>query len=184
MYAGIDFSMSSPGVVIGNSNDPKELHWYGLKQTKKQASSEDWIVLDEYPTYTSNEERYFKLANHIMSKVLKHGVTKVFLEGYAYGANGNVFNIGEATGILKHLLWLSNIPFETVAPNLNKKAACGKGNANKTLLYDTFLATTQTNLCDVLGLNRKGDKIPSPVDDLVDAYYLLQYGLSLDNSNN
>lgn len=178
MYAGIDYSMSSPGLVVGNSSNPDELMYYGFRQKKKQVSTKPNIILMEYPEYTCNEERYLKLASIFVEILKKNDVKKVWLEGYAYGATGNVFNVGENTGVLKNLLWLAGIEFEAIAPNVAKKYLTGKGNANKTAMFESYIAKTGHQLDKLIDDERKGDKIPSPVHDLIDAYTMLQVGIS------
>jgi len=61
----------------------------------------------------------------------EHSVTKVFMEGYAFGATGRVFQIAENTGSLKYQLWKEGLGYDVYPPSMIKKFATGKGNANK-----------------------------------------------------
>lgn len=181
VYAGLDWSMSSPGLAIGNTNFD-EIQFFGIRKKKKQASSSKQIILLEEPLYSCNEERYYKLADMYLKKLQAHNVDKVFIEGYAYGATGNTFNIGECTGIIKHLMWTNGIEFEPLVPGVVKKFATGKGNANKTLMWECFLLDTDFRMDHMIDDDIKGDKIPSPVNDMVDAWALLKCGINLDLS--
>lgn len=175
-YAGLDWSMSSPGLAIQSEN---EVLFYGIKQKKKHVSSNKNIVLlDPVAVYKNDAERYFLLSAMFIEILKEHKITTVFLEGYAYGASGNTFNIGECTGILKLSLWKSGIDLIVLQPGEIKKFATGKGNANKTAMYDAYIAQTGHDFAADINDERRGDKIPSPVNDLVDAFFILGCGLS------
>ena len=46
---------------------------------------------------------------------------EIILEGYAFAAQGQVFNIGENTGLLKHKLYKNNLNTQIVTPTEIKK---------------------------------------------------------------
>ena len=98
----------------------------------------------------------------------------VYLEDYAFAATGRVFNIAENTGILKHYLKKNKFNFETIPPSVIKNISTGKGNANKELMYETFLAETNVDLQSLLTPN--STKIVNPVSDIVDSYYICKAG--------
>lgn len=179
VYAGLDWSMSSPGLAIGNTNFD-EIQFFGIRKKKKQASSSKQIILLEEPLYSCNAERFYKLAELYVKILLAHGVTEVFIEGYAYGATGNVFDIGECTGMVKYLMWANDIKFTPIVPGVVKKFATGKGNSNKTKMWEAFSTTTNYQMDKFIDDEVKGDKIPSPVNDMVDAYWLLQTGINMN----
>lgn len=171
--------MTSPGLVIGNSPNPDDLLYYGIRQKKKQVSkAANIILLEPNDSYFSNIERYDTLARTYVDILKRHNVTQVWAEGYAYGATGNTFNIGECTGMLKYHLWKAGINLDILQPGEIKKFATGKGNANKTLMYQAYINKTGHRLDQLIDDEVKGDKIPSPVNDLVDSYYALLTGLS------
>lgn len=177
-YAGIDWSMSSPGMVIGNTSDPSELLFFGIRQKKKQSSSaSNIILLEPDDLYTCDSERYFKLASRYVNILVDNNVDVVFQEGYAYGASGNTFNIGECTGILKLLLWQNNIELRIIQPSEIKKFATGKGNSNKTAMFEAYSKLNHP-LDRLIDDAVTSAKIPSPVNDIIDAYFCLQCGLS------
>ena len=179
VYAGLDWSMSSPGLAIGNTNFD-EIQFFGIRKKKKQASSSKQIILLEEPLYSCNAERFYKLAELYVKILLAHNVEHVFIEGYAMGAVGAVFDIGECTGIMKHVMWINGITFEPFAPTSIKKFATGKGNSKKSDMFSHFVTKTNWRMDHAIDdpiVNL--EKIPSPINDCVDAYWILQYGLSL-----
>jgi hypothetical protein len=69
----------------------------------------------------------------------------------------------------------------TVAPTTIKKYA-GKGNMNKLQLFEAFqknstedLILAKSPLWNVVSGLEIGKKIPKPLDDLIDAYFLVAY---------
>jgi len=130
----------------------------------------------DYPKYSDNVERYENLAEWVIECIRwYHGrVQCVYLEDYAFAATGRVFDIAENTGILKHQLRVNKFKFETIAPTVVKKEATGKGNANKELMYETFLAETNVDVKSLLTPN--STKIVNPVSDIVDSYYICKTG--------
>lgn len=175
-FAGLDWSMSSPGLAIG---DEKYVTFYGIRQKKKQTSTDaNVILLEPNKVYSSDVERYYLLAKTYIDICLANGVTDIFMEGYAYGAVGNTFNIGECTGILKLELWKAGINLEILQPSEVKKFATGKGNANKTAMFDAYVEKTWHRMDKAVDDERVGDKIPSPVNDMIDSYFILMCGLS------
>ena len=123
----IDFSMNSAGVVVGNSKDPSELQMLCFRQRKRDDSLAKNIVVKEYlECPQSDEERFYYTAKTIFDFVDLHSTTKiVYIEDYSYGSTGSVFNIAEATGLLKHLLYMNWYIINKVAPKALKKHATG-----------------------------------------------------------
>lgn len=60
-------------------------------------------------------------------------VDVVAIEGYAMGSarQSHSYAIGELGGVIRHRLWMHNVPYVEVPPALVKKYATGKGNAPK-----------------------------------------------------
>jgi len=100
------------------------------------------------------------------------------IEDYSFGSKGRVFNLAENCGLLKHKLYTGGYKFSTVAPTVIKKFATGKGNANKEVMYESFLRETGLNLNAVL--SPRSTKIGSPVNDIVDAWYIANYIKEVD----
>ena len=178
--AGIDYSLTSPAICIAEiinsciTFDNCKFHY--LKQNKSQESFGK-IFAHEYPEYTDDIERFTNLAEWVIECIrwFDDRVSHVYLEDYAFAATGRVFNIGENTGILKQKLRSSGFRYTTIPPTVIKKEATGKGNANKELMYETFLAETNVDLQSQLTPN--STKIVNPVSDIVDSYYICKTGV-------
>ena len=175
-YAGIDYSISCPCICIytGLAKDFNlqgcQFH-YLITQKKYQG-----IFGKRYTGYTpepaaSIEERFDNIAMWAGRIVLF--VEHIALEGYAFGAKGMVFQIGECTGQLKNKLWQDVHTWETVAPTELKKWATGKGTASKELMHTQFLKETGFDLQKLLTPNKKMGT--SPVSDIVDSYFLCKW---------
>lgn len=180
----IDFSMNSAGVIVGNSNNPSELQMLCFRQRKRDDSLVKNITIKEYlECPKSDEERFYYIAKTIFDFIDTHSTTKiVYIEDYSYGSTGSVFNIAEATGLLKHLLYMNGYVINKVSPKALKKHATGSGNASKGDMFNAFIDNTNYDFNSVfIGPQKavkKGDeKIPAPFSDLIDAYFLLQYGI-------
>jgi|TARA_R110000824_G_scaffold326611_1_gene513557 Holliday junction resolvasome RuvABC endonuclease subunit len=180
--AGVDYSLTSPAVCISeiiNSNiEFKNCKFHYLKQNKSQETFDNFFAYD-YPEYSDDIERFTKLANWVIECIRWYDgrVEYIYLEDYAFAATGRVFNIGENTGILKQHLRTNGFRYTTIPPTVIKKHATGKGNANKELMYETFL--TETNVDLKSKLTPKSTKIANPVSDIVDSYYICKTGFQL-----
>jgi hypothetical protein len=186
--AGIDFSLTSPAICVyieeedGGHFDFDRCVFHYLSNSEKQQqltarSGLNNLRSDLYPEWNSEEERHEKLATWAYNIV--QGCEEVFLEGYAYATVGksHVRSIAENTGLLKHKMWKNKLPFTTYPPTVIKKYATGKGNANKDLMYDSFIGEllTPPNLKDLI--TPKSKKIISPVSDIVDSYFITKCGI-------
>ena len=181
MSIGLDYSLSSPSCCIGDSDDIRDCFVFCYAQTKKMLPLADFIKMKYYPEWQSAEERHYKLAKDIFDFIeeFNTGPKEVFIEGYAFGANGKVFNIAEATSVIKQMLYHAGYKIHLIEPNVNKKLATGKGNANKFGMLDAFNAKHQGfELIKCFdGISSITDKkIPAPITDIIDAYWLCQYG--------
>lgn len=116
------------------------------------------------PEWSTQEERFDWLSDYFTSKLRE--TDRVLIEGYAMGAKGRVFHIGENTGLLKHKLWRAGIEFVVAAPSLIKKHATGKGNSNKEAMNAAFVEKTGVDVRSVLGVESW-----NPSSDVVDAYF-------------
>jgi hypothetical protein len=184
--AGIDYSLCSPAITLhtGDGFSFTQCKSYFLTETKKHATiynssgmycegseHKEW----ETPQFGRGEDRYDKISNWALSLV--HDCDLVFLEDYALGAKGKVFNLGENGGLLKWKMWKAGVPFHLVGPTVVKKFASGKGNADKDKMYDAFLKETGANLMKEISPDSK--KVTSPVSDIVDSYFICKYAYSI-----
>lgn len=176
MKAGIDFSITSPAICIG---DPEtgDFTLHAFKQAKKHEGG-DRIFLYDYPEWSTPEERFFKLASWAIKIISDFDCDEVNIEGYSMGSKGQVFHIGEATGLLKHFIWMRGILHSELPPTTVKKWATGKGNADKHDMAEKFISD-HTGI-DIFGhfgkeYSRDMKKIPSPISDMIDAYWMWKY---------
>ena len=188
MIVGIDYSMTSPAICCCEGKFKYE-NCNFMFITNRKKSEGQWspkIVGLPLYEYADNLERFTKLAkitvDFIRENVIYNGYTiHIGLEGYAFGAKGQVFNIGENTGILKYTLnKFSQGELKIFAPSEIKKFATGKGNANKILMYEAFVKETGDDLAKLFGIDEyKGQ---GPVSDIIDSYYIAKYRNKLLNS--
>jgi len=175
IIAGIDYSLNGPAICVTDSTVPfdfKHCNFYFLSDTKKYSKTFLTNIHGEnFKEYNEDSERYDSISDWVMGIVA--GIDQVCLEGYAYTAQGRVFNIAENTGILKYKLWQSRIPVEVVPPTTIKKSATGKGNSDKSKMYEQFMEDTNIPLMDVVSPDKT--KISNPVCDIVDSYYICKY---------
>jgi len=178
IIVGIDYSMSSPAICIhtGDAWSFDNCQFHFLTDKKKFSGSKAPFIASLHESYTTQEERFDNISNWAISLLPK--ASRVFLEGYAFGAKGVVFQIGENTGILKHKLWKSvKAPITILAPSVIKKEATGKGNANKELMHVAFIKETGYDLQGHF-LSKVGE---SPMSDVIDAYYIAKCGFKILN---
>jgi len=210
VYITIDFSLNSPGICTFDTNN-KKYHFIsylkaGSGTKKDQKIQEDMgllegVTLIQQPDFSNSKEyssaelakinRYITTTNTLIDLIKSlHPEESKFVfafEGTSYGSNGGTNNMidmaaGAAILKLKILENFNPITIETVAPSTIKKHA-GKGNMNKSALWEVFLnnVTNDQNLVSTkffsFCVNEVGktSKIPKPFDDLVDAYFLNSY---------
>lgn len=169
--AGVDFSYTSPAVTIDNNG---ELTFIAFKQKKKQVSLAPNLLLLNYPEWSTDQERYHKITEIIYTHI--RDVDVINIEGYSYGsAAGAVFNIAEATGTLKHKLFMAGKSWNVVAPSELKKFATGKGNSKKRAMVNAA-KEKGINLYPYFDIEDDGgEKIVKPIDDIIDSYWLSQF---------
>jgi Holliday junction resolvasome RuvABC endonuclease subunit len=175
IIAGVDYSLTSPSVCVfsGDTWDWKQCKFYYLAKRAKSIVTDGQFFGTEYPEFTCDAHRYDNLGNWVYNIVSAAGVEEVFIEGYAFGATGRVFQIAENTGMLKHALWRHKIPFDTFPPTVIKKFASGVGNAKKEKMEEAFIAETGINIRDRLSLSEKSS---NPSSDIIDAYFIAKFG--------
>lgn len=197
---GIDYSMTNPAIMATSLEEPSKRYGHVLT-TEYDVCIKHQPYLDQYGIkltknikgFSSFQERYKYIRDWAINSIedLKFIIsnegeystnTHIFLEDYAIAAKGRVFDIAENTGILKFWLYEHSYKFNLIPPTTLKKFATGKGNAKKEIMYESFLKLTLNYTLQQV-LFPKRSKICSPVTDIVDAYFLCNYGLSLLNPN-
>ena len=153
---------------------------------------EDWKTT--FGDYSKNElakvRRYMATADAIINIILDVTKSKqdyiVAFEGTSYGSKmgtNNIIDMAAGAAILKEQM-ISQLHVKdilTVAPTTIKKFA-GKGNMNKLQLFEAYQQNVnddpilaQSPLHTMVKNLEIGKKIPKPLDDLVDAYFLVSY---------
>jgi Holliday junction resolvasome RuvABC endonuclease subunit len=174
MYAGIDYSMSSPSITVGPSKDFKKCKTFFYTSKKKlEGVHQHHIYGILVQPYEHEMERFSNITEWAMSILRQFKVTEVCIENYSMGSKGKVFHIAENTGLLKYTMWKNNIKYYTPAPTSVKKQFCGKGNAGKDIMHEAFVEQTKIDLTEVF--HQKADS--NPVSDIVDSYAMLCYGI-------
>jgi len=132
-------------------------------------------------------KRYDRMADDIINLILQESFTGdsfiIAFEGTSYGSKmgtNNVIDMAAGAAILKLKLLKTLQPEDlmTVAPTSIKKFA-GKGNMNKSQLFEVFFNNgvgdenlEKSPFYTWIKGQDFGKKIPKPIDDLVDAFFL------------
>lgn len=174
IVAGIDYSLTSPAICIGEKGaDFKDCLVFGFSPTKKLIGTYDNITLQEYPKWDVKPERYEALSEWTIEILKRENVELVYLEGYSYGSKGrSVVDLGENGGLLRWKLWKNEFQLIEVAPSELKKKATGKGTAPKEDMYEAFLKNGGEDI--ILEFQKDRGKIGNPTSDIVDAYFLMK----------
>ena len=171
LIAGIDYSICGPSICIfsGDVFSFDKCNFFYLTDTKKYTEVFiNNIFGERFVDYNCEIERYETIADWAMDVLV--GCGNIAIEGYAYNSTGRVFHIAENTGLLKYKIFQSGIPLTIMSPSEIKKYATGKGNADKQVMYDYFLAETSFPLKNMLTPDKKN--VCSPVSDIVDSYFI------------
>jgi len=190
ILAGIDFSMTCPGVAVYNPKDgkfcSKNLKLHYTTEKKKLVVKTDYFIGHLTPKWSSPEERFDYLANWALSLIPEGAI--IAIESYSYNSKGMNYQIGENCGVLKNKLYLRHHLFQIVEPLVLKKFACGFGGASKLEMLKQFCLDDPEGFKHIqssieikkekvkkLKNGRTKGNILSPVQDVVDAYYLCKY---------
>lgn len=175
VIAGIDFSITSPGIVcfkVDESMNVFKSEWFGVAKTQKQISPN--LIHLKKDLFKSDIQRFIAIAEYIAGSLEKFADGDVdlyvALEGYAMNAKGLVFNIAEATGLLKERLWDMGTKLRIYEPTSIKKFAALNGSCDKVFMGEAF------DSCGYIHKPMLGD-LPlyeSPRADIVDAFWAAQ----------
>lgn len=181
---GVDLSISSPGVCIYDTKTEFKLenlkfHFFSsVKKVLKEFENHPQyhcIAMTEKTSYA----KYDFITTTLIDIINQYPNSIIFLEGYSMGSRaGMILNIAENGGIFRYNMFKLGIPFEIPAPSQIKKFFHGKGNADKNMMFAKFLEETEFDLEEFL-THQKKKNIGSPVNDIVDAYALVKYGISV-----
>lgn len=203
IICGLDYSMNSPGVVraqLDDNLDIEKLTYRGFTSVKKIAKLDDNLLFYHKDKQFKNSfEKSIWMADKILGFMcncdadgVSNGIVKGIMsvpdycamEGYAMGAKGQVFNIGESTMVTKLGIYKNEIALRIYEPSTIKKFATGRGGGKGENKVDKAVMDEYYEMIDV---ENRIDLSHLPVakvpkEDLVDAYYsmkLLQTELKL-----
>ncbi len=179
--AGIDYSLNSPAVAICPIKIEAwdisyvSIGFFGKEHRSFYHSSGMEFFELQRKDWTTDVERYMANASPMAFLLERKFVVEAAIEGYAYGATGKVFQIGENTGCLKTII-KSRLLLESdiVAPTTIKRYATSSGRADKNQMYAAWLEETGIDLLNRFSPRAKKN-IGSPVSDIVDAYYICKW---------
>jgi len=181
VIAGIDYSLTSPAICVfdtekGGFSYNNTTMYFRSNLSRFEMFREGNLHGSNHTDFKSDMDRYDGISDWAVKILNEHRVVQVYLEGYSFSSTGRVFNIAENTGILKYNMWDALINFDVIAPTTVKKFATGSGRATKEDMYNQFCIDNENvNLKEML--TPRSDKIISPLNDIVDAYYILKCGL-------
>lgn len=150
-------------------------------------------------------DNYIEVVNEFIKLILKFtqdSKTIIAIEGLSFGSKGDqVFELGQATGILKHKLITSVLNNKSdllyaISP-MSLKASYLKGNASKMDIFNQFIQNDNNSILKeselykyLVSAYNKSDnmvitekEIKSPWNDIIDSYTALHY-LVKNISNN
>jgi len=197
----IDFSINSTAICVLNKG---ELHWFSFASnldfnkkafsvhndldglgmningyTREKPKDLDYVQEQSWKINNANYLSY-NIINAIAPYVDEDTIFAI--EGFSYGSRGNAFIdlITYNTFLKSKILRISKKDILVYPPKTIKKFFTGNGNANKEKMLEAFKVSEDELLVNdsfhkyILDTNY-GDKIPKPVDDLVDAFAILCY---------
>ena len=169
--------MRSPCICVftGTENEVftfDRCKFYFLTDTRKYAKFFLKNIQGErFQDWNQDFQRYKSIADWAINYLT--GCDEIAIEGYSMGSKGKVFHIAENTGVLKYTIYNLGTPLEVIPPTTVKKFATGKGNADKTVMHNSFMAETKQNLRTSITPDKK--KVGNPVSDIVDSYYICKF---------
>lgn len=175
---GIDYSLTCPCICVYDGVlsrfNARDCKWYflsGLKSLGDNIFFEGRVHSELFKEWRNPIQRYKNISSWAVDKA--RGSAMVMVEDYSMGSKGRVFHIAENCGILKHDLYVNEIPYDTVPPTVLKKFASGKGNSPKEVMYESFLRETNIDIRNYI--NPKLKESDNPISDIVDSYFLAKY---------
>jgi len=181
VLAGIDYSLSCPAICVYDTKRDAFCYetvnlYFRSNLMRFEAFKEGNLEGSNHGPWACEMDRYDDISSWTLNILDSNSVDQVYLEGYSFGSTGRVFNIAENTAILKYNLWEELIHYEVIPPTTVKKYATGKGNASKEDMFNKFNEENpNANLKELLTPRSSG--VISPLNDIIDAYYILKYGL-------
>jgi Holliday junction resolvasome RuvABC endonuclease subunit len=124
LYVGLDLSLTNTGLsVITRTGTLYMIESINAKERRGEER------LDYITTEMRNCFDCFRNLNSML----------IYIEGYAMGAKGRVFDIGELGGVVKLILYRHNCNYKVIPPTVLKKFVIGRGAGEGTKKEDMKL---------------------------------------------
>lgn len=179
VYCGIDYSITCPCICIYEDTldlTPRNVKFYYLQKGVSDKEYSRRLSLGSENIFHKRQEgdgcniyRYKKVAEYFYGIIESSKVDVVVIEDYALAAMGRVFDIAEATGVLKLMLLESGKRLYAIPPKTSKKYFSKNGNSNKENMVAMMKVMHGWDIVSEFGKDNYG----SPVSDMVDSYALL-----------
>lgn len=195
-YVGIDFSLNSTSICVDVDDT---IEFYNIIRPKS-VSKKILCLMDDLNisyTFTNNFNTTLSYSDTQIDKLIKaieisdiivnilsnYKNIKLGCEGLSYGNIGSrALDIAGFHYILRYYLnSMVNIDDILYIPPTEIKKFAVKGNADKKMMYDSFVeldldeSINIKQMISMLSLDNNYKKIPKPVDDMIDAYYIMEY---------
>lgn len=131
--------MTSPAMTV---QEGSKFHSVVVTSEKKIVPFENdqfKITPVAYPLWNTPQERYWALARTFIHYIMNAEDPVFGIESYSMGSKGRVFDIAEATQMIKFTVW-NHWAKEMIqfAPTSVKKTFSGKGNSGKEEMAQAF----------------------------------------------
>ena len=201
----VDYSINSPGICLLKDGKPHFISYLkpntGTK--KEQKLQEEMGMLDDVTLIYQPEPDVIKqeMARVMRHRTIAEGLSdiiaeytnpdeeyRIYFEGSSYGTSrfgtNSLIDLASASSIFKsYLIDRFNVTqLDVYAPTSIKKHV-GKGNMKKIDMWYAFLsreeALKDSEFFKFCLQQKDSKKLMKPLDDLVDAYFILEYVSSL-----
>lgn len=160
---GVDASMNGSGLVKFELDDNKKIISRDyLAFVPKRSLATDKIKAYLKKDFSNNFNQFRWMLKEILDFVPNDST--IAIEGYAMGAKGNVFDIGEWGGIIKYHLLEKGCKLRIYPPTMVKKYFTDNGTSDKVMMCNEYFKRG-----DILELAWL-DKYKAPQADIVDAF--------------
>lgn len=118
MFIGIDQSITQTAITILHT--PANFNTYTFEGKGKT-------------TKEKLKHIYLEVAEFLLLESKKYGqrIDRCFIEGGSFNSGGQLFTLGQLSGLILSTLIMCRIPYKEVPPSSLKKFISGKGDANK-----------------------------------------------------
>ena len=179
----IDFSITSPALTLWNEEDDTyKIICFDKKNAGskfKLMNGKYLIVVLEPIEHKIDLIRFDQLQRRILKVIGEDFIknSEIAIEGYSFGASGQLTRIAEACMLLKYNLYKAGADkdIKNYAPMSVKKFATGTGKASKLDMVDSFKEKTGIDLFDLLGKKEGLKTIPVPITDIVDSFWIGEF---------